>query len=60
MADPRTSIAVPAKIKRRVEKMAKAHRPPIGWTTKLVMLAEAELDRLDGKPSAPRLPQPSE
>lgn len=59
MPDPRTSVAVPAKTRKRIERLIRNARPPIGWTTKLVMLAEAELDRLD-TPKPPRLPAPSD
>lgn len=58
MADPRTSIAVPPKLKKRCQKMAEAAYPPIGWTQQLVILAQAELERRDTR--APRLPSKGE
>lgn len=55
MPDPRTSVAVPPQTKKRLEKLAKARRPPIGWTQELVLQAEENMDRK----AAPRLPMAS-
>lgn len=53
MADPRTSIAVPPKLKAVCEKRAAAKYPPIGWTQELVLLAQRALE---AEKVPPRLP----
>lgn len=45
MAENRTSVAVSPALKRRIKKLATASKPPMGWTVKLVLLAEAQLTR---------------
>jgi hypothetical protein len=45
MAENRTSVAIAPALKRRIQKRAKMAKPPMGWTVKLVLLAEKELER---------------
>lgn len=58
MADPRTSIAVPPKLKIICEKRAASKYPPIGWTQELVLLAQRGLEAEKAPP--PRLPAHSD
>lgn len=62
MADPRTSIAVPPKLKAVCEKRAAAKYPPIGWTQELVLLAQQGLasEQMRSQVKAPRTPQHSD